>query len=60
MAITANANDEIIPDFRTLLVFEATQYGNAGSAVWQVQMWRVTLFNGFRQRLARVPVASSI
>jgi beta-lactamase regulating signal transducer with metallopeptidase domain len=64
IAVSANVHphpdEEIIPEFQTVVFFEATQYGNGNSPVWQVQMWRVTMFSGFRERVTRVPVASSI
>lgn len=56
----ANADEEIVPQFQTLVFIEATPYGNLASPVWRVQVWRVTVFSGVRERIARVPVASSI
>jgi beta-lactamase regulating signal transducer with metallopeptidase domain len=56
----ASANQEIAPQFRTVVFIEATQYVTSDSSVWRVQVWRVTLVSAVRERLARVPVASSI
>jgi len=60
VAISATADQEIVPQFRTLVFIEATQYMTSDSAVWSVQVWRVTLVSAVHERLARVPVANSI
>jgi len=60
VAISANAEQEIVPRFRTLVFIEATQYRTADSSVWSVQVWRVTWVSTVPDRLARVPVADSI
>jgi beta-lactamase regulating signal transducer with metallopeptidase domain len=60
VAISTSADQETIPDFRTLVFIETTQYGTANSPVWQVQVWRVTLVNVVRERWVRVPVVNSI
>ncbi|MGB8011585.1 MAG: M56 family metallopeptidase [Terriglobales bacterium] len=60
VAVNANADPATIPEFRTLVFVEATQYGTAESPVWQFQVWRVTLVTNFCERMARVPVANSI
>ncbi len=60
VAINASADREIVPEFRTLVFIEATQYVTSDSSVWSVQVWRVTLVRAVRDRLARVPVANSI
>ena len=60
VAISANAERETVPRFRTLVFIEATQYRTADSSVWSVQVWRVTLVSTVPGRLARVPVANSI
>ncbi len=60
VAISANAERETVPRFRTLVFIEATQYRTADSSVWSVQVWRVTLVSTVPDRLARVPVANSI
>lgn len=55
-----NANQALVPQFQTLVFIEATPYGSLGSPVWRVQVWRLTVFSGVRERIARVPVANSI
>jgi len=60
VAVSANAEREIVPQFRTLVFIEATQYRTADSSVWSVQVWRVTLVSTVSGRLARVPAANSI
>jgi beta-lactamase regulating signal transducer with metallopeptidase domain len=60
VAISANAERETVPRFRTLVFIEATQYRTADSSVWSVQVWRVTWVSTVPDRLARVPVANSI
>jgi beta-lactamase regulating signal transducer with metallopeptidase domain len=60
IAISANADQAIVPQFQTLIFVEATQYGPADSSVWQVQVWRVTLVNAIQPRLIKVPVFDSI
>jgi hypothetical protein len=56
---SAGADREVVPEFRTLVFIEATQYGTADSPVWRVQVWRVMLLNTVRERVARLPVAHS-
>ncbi|MGD0792731.1 MAG: M56 family metallopeptidase [Terriglobales bacterium] len=58
--VEASANQEIVPQFRTLVFIEATQYVTSDSSVWSVQVWRVTFVSAVRERMARVPVAKSI
>ena len=60
IAISANADQQIVPQFQTLIFVEATQYGPADSSVWQVQVWRVTLVHAIQPRLIKVPVVDSI
>lgn len=60
LAVNAITDQEIVPEFRTLVFFETTQYRTAGGMVWSVQMWRVTLVSAMRERMTRVPVANSI
>jgi len=60
VAVSATAEPEIVPQFRTLVFIEATQYRTADSSVWSVQMWRVTWVSTVPDRLAAVPVANSI
>lgn len=56
---SASGDQETVPEFRTLIFIETTQYGNSDSAVWRVQVWRVMLVRTVRDRLAGVPVAHS-
>jgi beta-lactamase regulating signal transducer with metallopeptidase domain len=60
LAIRAIADQEIAPQFQTLVFVEATQYVTPGSSVWSVQVWRVTWVTQVRERLGRVQVANSI
>jgi len=60
VATSASADEEIVPQFRTLVFIEATQYVSSDSSGWSVQVWQVTLVTQVRERLARVPVAHSI
>jgi len=60
VTIRAIADQEIVPQFQTLVFVEATQYVTPGSSVWSVQVWRVTWVTQVRERLARVPIANSI
>jgi len=57
---SASADQETVPEFRTLIFIEATQYGNSDSAVWRVQVWRVMLVTTVRNSLTGVPAAHSI
>jgi beta-lactamase regulating signal transducer with metallopeptidase domain len=57
---SASADQEIVPQFRTLVFIEARQYRTSDSSVWSVQLWRVMLVSPVRDRLAGVPVANSI
>jgi hypothetical protein len=57
---SAGADQETVPQFRTLVFIEATQYVTSDSSLWRVQVWRVTLVTTVQERLARVPVANSI
>jgi beta-lactamase regulating signal transducer with metallopeptidase domain len=56
---SASGDQETVPEFRTLIFIETTQYGNSDSAVWRVQVWRVMLVRTVRNTLAGVPVAHS-
>jgi len=49
-----------VPEFRTLIFIEATQYGNFDSAVWRVQVWRVMFVRTVRNSLTGMPAAHSI
>ena len=57
---SAGADQEVVPQFRTLVFIETTQYVISDSSVWSIQVWRVTLVSTVRERMARVPVANSI
>ncbi len=59
-ATSASAGQQIVPEFRTLVLVEATQYMTSDSSVWSVQVWQVTLVRTVRERVARAPVAKSI
>ena len=48
------------PQSRTVVFIESTQYGNSGMTRWNVEVWRVTLLSGERERMIRIPVANSI
>ncbi len=56
----ANADREIVPQFRTLVFIEATQYVTSDSSGWSVQVWRVTFVTQVRERVAAAPLTSSI
>ena len=60
VAISADTDQEIVPQFQTLVFFEATQYRTSNSTVWSVQVWRVMLVSRVQERLARMPVTNSI
>jgi hypothetical protein len=57
VAVSANAEQEMIPQFQTLVFFETAQYTNSNSnaIVWSVQVWRVTLVTEIRKRMEKVP-----
>jgi hypothetical protein len=57
---SASADQKIVPQFRTLVFIEATQYMTSDSAVWSVQVWQVTLVTQVGERLAKAPIANSI
>ena len=57
---SASADQEIVPQFRTLVFIEATQFVTSDSAVWSVQVWRVMWVSPAGEGLARVPVEHSI
>jgi hypothetical protein len=60
VAVKATADQEIVPEFRTLVFFETAQYRTAGATVWSVQVWQVTLVSAMRERMTRVPMANSL
>jgi hypothetical protein len=55
----ANNDQQIIPQIRTLVFFQATQYQINDSPVWRVQVWRVTVLKAPGERWMRVPVPRS-
>jgi beta-lactamase regulating signal transducer with metallopeptidase domain len=57
---SASADQKIVPEVRTLVFIEATQYMTSDSSVWSVQVWRVTWVSAVRERIARAPAAKSI
>jgi beta-lactamase regulating signal transducer with metallopeptidase domain len=57
---SANADQETVPELRTLVFIVDTQYMISDSAVWRVQVWRVMLVSPVRDSLSGVPVAHSI
>lgn len=52
--------EESVPQFQTLVLIGTTRYGNFAAQFWSVQVWHVTLLRAERERMVRVPVASSI
>jgi hypothetical protein len=58
--VGATADQQLVPQFQTLVFVQATEYMGADSPVWSVQVWRVTFVTAVHERLARVPVANSI
>jgi hypothetical protein len=56
----SGGDEEFVPQFQTLVLIETTQYGNSSAQFWSVQVWHVTLLRAKRERMIRVPVASSI
>ncbi len=60
IATNANLDEQFVPQFQTLVFIEATPYGNFAVPLWRVQIWRVTMLTGMRERIAQVPVANSI
>jgi hypothetical protein len=57
---SVSVDQETVPELRTLIFIEATQYGNSDSAVWRVQVWRVMLVRTVRTSLTGAPAAHSI
>jgi hypothetical protein len=57
---SANADQETMPELRTLVFIVDTQYMISDSAVWRVRVWRVMLVSPVRDSLTGVPVAHSI
>ena len=60
IATNANLDQEFVQQFQTVVFIQATPYGNSAVPLWRVQVWRVTVLSGVRERIARVPVANSI
>jgi hypothetical protein len=58
--VEANADQELVPQFQTLVFIQATEYLGARSSLWSVQVFRVTFVSGLEQRAMKVPVANSI
>jgi hypothetical protein len=54
------ANDQLAPQFQTLVFIEARQYMTSGSPVWNVQVWRVIFVGVVPQPLASASVSNSI
>lgn len=52
--------EAFVPQFQTLVLIETTQFGDSAAQFWSVQVWHVTLLRAGRERMIRVPVASSI
>jgi hypothetical protein len=63
VAIRSSASGDgeaFVPQFQTVVFIETAQYGNSAAQFWSVQVWHVTLLRAERERMVRVPVASSI
>jgi beta-lactamase regulating signal transducer with metallopeptidase domain len=60
IAINATANQEIVPQFQTLVFIETTHHGTSTLSVWSVQVWRVTFMVPGHDATATVPVVNSI
>jgi beta-lactamase regulating signal transducer with metallopeptidase domain len=58
--ISARADQEILPQFQTLVFFETTQYVTSDSTLWRVQVWHVMLLTAERGQMAKVPVVNSL
>jgi beta-lactamase regulating signal transducer with metallopeptidase domain len=57
---TASADQEIVPQFRTLVFIETTEYVTSDLSLWSIHVWRMMWVSPVRERLARVPVPHSI
>jgi beta-lactamase regulating signal transducer with metallopeptidase domain len=57
--VSASANREIVPQFRTLVFFEATQYVTSDPSTGSVQVWQVTVVRTVRERVATLPVSKT-
>jgi hypothetical protein len=64
VAVSETQDQEIAPQFQTLVFVHATQYVTSDSSLWRVQVWRVTLFaptmSPEQKRWLSVPIAHSI
>jgi hypothetical protein len=64
VTVSENEDQESVPQFRTLVFIQTTQFVTSDSSVWSVQVWRVTLFGSTsspsQNRWLMVPVAHSI
>lgn len=60
VTVNANTDLEVAPQFQTLVLIQATQFGNPALPVWRVQVWQVMVLRGAQEKPARVPVAHSI
>jgi len=58
--ISVRADQEIVPQFQTLVFFETTQYVTSDATVWRVQVWRVMWWTAEREHMAKVPVVNSL
>ncbi|MGA7633809.1 MAG: M56 family metallopeptidase [Terriglobales bacterium] len=58
ITIRAVAAQENVPEFRTLVYIETSQYRTADATVWSVEVWQVTVRSAVAARLARTPVAN--
>jgi beta-lactamase regulating signal transducer with metallopeptidase domain len=58
--VDANAEQQIVPRFQTLVFIERTEFMTSDSSVWCVQVWRVTLLGPAIGRRVQVPVPDSI
>lgn len=57
-AIHTVAAQENVPEFRTLVFVETSEYTTSGATIWSVQVWQVTVRSADVARLTRVPVAN--
>jgi hypothetical protein len=55
---SVSADQQAVPQVRTLVLIEATRYTTSDSSVWNVQVWRVILVSPVREQWAGVPVAN--
>jgi hypothetical protein len=58
--VSANADEDMTPEFQTVVFIEATQFISSDASVWRVQVWRVMLVAPRSERIGIVPVAHSI